>query len=169
MGFGVSVDRVPEYPYVCLLLPFNLPSFRDAALFFQARPVSQNDLDGGRISDPLPVVRKGKIQSATKVFCIADWRKKSGCETVTRAAVSHTIRTNDSPDLLSMQDNVQNGELIWKKPLALTTRNGPRNDQSRTAIHRAGFHPIRASPLTTPVDRSTCGKVDCMRNSSRWG
>jgi hypothetical protein len=44
--------------------------------------------------------------------------------------------------------------------LALSTRNGPRNDPPKAAIHQAGFQPIRAAPFTTPVDRSTCGKAD---------
>jgi hypothetical protein len=42
-----------------------------------------------------------------------------------------------------------------------------RQEQQST---EAGFNPIRASPLTTPVDRSTCGKADySTRNLTRRG
>jgi hypothetical protein len=139
LGFGVSVIRVSGFLSVCLLLPVHLtyrPFGMPRCSFRQdRRPKTIWMKDAS-----LAICRsygESRSRAPRKSPASLTGGKKSSCETVTRAAVGHTIGSPNlsinSPDLLSMQDNFQNRVLIWKKPLALSTRNGPRNDPPKAA------------------------------------
>jgi hypothetical protein len=124
-------------------------------------------MDGGRVADPLPAIRKRTIQDKRhELSCTADWRKKSS-ETMTRSAVGgdHTIgsrgplEVEHNPDLLPMQDNFEKVVPIWKKPLGSKDAKRASKRSAKSSNPPSGFlfHPSISSH--TPVDRSTCGKA----------